>query len=141
MLFVVAILVQIAISITLKHLSILEQSLAHHKTKCDLVLIEMEMDKNIDLQRAVIIVPSGSSFAEIMTKKTWMNDSNCFILQIGETVSIDDMVDLKRMITSDKPVGVVYEVKKEWNNIILNLKSRSWPFPTILKKIGEQNQS
>ena len=143
--FVVASLVQIAVSITLNHLSILEQSLMHHETiKCDLVLIEMAIDKSSDLQRAVIIVPFYSSFAEVMFKKAWMNNANCFILLIGEAVSINDMVELKRMIPSEKPVGVIYEVKREWNNIILNLISRSWPWPlsTILRrKNGVQNKS
>ena len=69
-----------------------------------------------------------------LIKKAWMNNANCFIMQIGEAVSINDMVELKRMIPSDKPVGVIYEVKREWNNIILNLISRSWPLSTILKR-------
>ena len=61
---------------------------------------------------------------------------------IGEAVSINDMVELKRMIPSEKPVGVIYEVKREWNNVILNLISRSWPLSTILKrKNGVQNKS
>ena len=125
-------LLHVSDSINLKHLSILEHSL--EATKCDLALIGQDLatDGKIELQRGVILASSGGTFAEDVINKELVSLSNCLILLMSEKVSVNEMLHLATQIQYIKPVGVVYEVKKEMPRIVKAIESRSLSFPIIL---------
>ena len=123
-----------------KLFSILEHSLTETESKeCDLVFLgqDLTQDRENDLQRPLIISSAGSTNFEHVLTKSLFAMTNCLILSISEEYySLNDMMDLMEKFHFIKPVGVVYETKKEWKNLTGDIKRRSWPFPIMLQQIN-----
>ena len=132
-------LLQVACSINLEILSVLEYSLTgSESTKCDLAVFgqDLAMDIEPELQRPMILSSRGNRDAEYKIRRSLIILSNCLILIMGEEVSIKEMKDLAEKTMNIKPTGVVYEVKNKYRMLAEDAGDLNWPFPVIFKEVN-----
>ena len=135
-----SLLLHVGSSINVETLSILEYSITESEsTKCDLVVFgnDLRLDEENELQRPLILSFHGSTDAEHATRKSLNLLAKCVILFMSEEVySINEMIHLARKLQYIKPVGVVYEVKKDWSILAEDIEHQSWPFPIIFQHVN-----
>ena len=140
--FLVSLLLHVGLSINVKTLSILEYSLSESKsTKCDLVVFGKDLLNDLheekELHHPLILSFNGSGTdAEYATTKTLNLLANCLVLFMSESShSLNEVRHLAKRLQYSKPVGVVYEVKKDLS-IYKVEEDQNWPFPIIFQYVN-----